>query len=54
MIGFSNDNSSVTIIEGDPAQTVCLEVKEQGLRLDPFDMVQINIMIESEIPGEIS
>ena len=54
VIGFSNDNSSVTIIEGDPPQTICLEVKEQGLRLDPFDRVPINIMIEPEIPGEVS
>ena len=50
VIGFSNDNSSVIITEGDPAQTICLEVKAEGLRLDPFDTVPLNIRIE-EIPG---
>ena len=54
VIGFSNDNSSVTIIEGDPAQTICLQVKEEGLMLDPFDTVQINIEIDSDIPGAVS
>ena len=44
----------MTMIEGDPPQTIYLEVEEQGLRLDPFDIVPINIMIESEIPGEVS
>ena len=54
MIGFSNDNSSVTIVEGDPAQTICLQVKEEGLMLDPFDTVVINVKIDSDIPGGVS
>ena len=52
VIGFSNDNSSVTTTEGDSAQTICLEVKPEGLRLDPFDTVPLNIRIE-EVPGMI-
>ena len=54
VIGFSNDNSSVTIVEGDPAQTICLEVKEEGLMLDPFDAFVINVEIDPDIPGGVS
>ena len=52
IIGFSDDNLSV--IEGYPAQTVCLEVKGEGWLLDPFDFVPINIEIDSDIPGAVS
>ena len=54
VIGFSNDNSSVAITEAGPSQTICLEVKEEGLALDPFDIVPLNIEIDSEIPGAVT
>ena len=44
----------MTIIEGSPAQIICLEVKPEGLPLDPFDLVEINIEIDSDIPGGVS
>ena len=46
MLGFSNDNSSVTVNEGGPAQTICVDVKPEGLPLDPFDRVTLNLGIE--------
>ena len=53
MIGFSNDNSSVVITERGPSQTICLEVKEEGLALETFDNVPLNIEIDSGIPGTV-
>ena len=32
---------------------ICLEVKEEGLALDPHDIVPLNIEIDSEIPGAV-
>ena len=53
VIGFSNTNSSVAITEGGPSQTICLEVKEEGLALDFHDIVPLKIEIDSEIPGAV-
>ena len=43
VIGFSDSNSSVTVMEGGPAQVVCVDIKPQGLPLDPFDFVPLNL-----------
>ena len=45
-MGFSADNSSITLSEGGPAQTVCVDVKPEGLSLDPFDRVPINLRVD--------
>ena len=41
VIGFAN--TSLALMEGDPAQLVCAEVKDFGLALDQFDRVPLNI-----------
>ena len=50
MLGFSDDNSSVTVNEGGPAKTICVDVKQEGLPLDPFDRVTLNLRTDG-IPG---
>ena len=43
VIGFSDSNTSVTFVEGGPSQIICADVKPEGLELDPFDSVPLNI-----------
>ena len=43
VIGFVRSNTSVTVEEGSPPQTVYIDVKPEGLPLDAFDNVPINI-----------
>ena len=43
MIGFANTSLAFNLMEGDPAQLVCAEVKDFGLGLDQFDRVPLNI-----------
>lgn len=46
VIGFVDSNTSVTVVEGGPSQTVCLFVRPEGLGLDAFDQVPIDIMTD--------
>ena len=43
VVGFVDSNTSVTVIEGNPPQAVYIEVKQEGLMLDAFDIVPVNI-----------
>ena len=47
VIGFSDSNSSVILVEGGAAQTICIDVKPYGLPLDPFD--QVPLIIQTDI-----
>ena len=47
VIGFSDSNSSVILVEGGSAQTICIDVKPYGLPLDPFD--QVPLIIQTDI-----
>ena len=46
VIGFSDSNSSVILVEGGPTQTVCVDVKPFGLPVDPFDQVPLIIQTD--------
>ena len=46
VIGFVDSNTSLTLIEGGTPQTVCFYVRPEGLELDLFDSVYINIRTE--------
>ena len=46
VIGFSDSNSSVILLEGGPTQTVCVDVKRYGLPIDPFDQVPLIIQTD--------
>ena len=43
VIGFADSNMSVAVIEGNPPQTVYIGVNQEGLALDTFDTIPINI-----------
>ena len=50
LIGFTETNTSLTLNEGGVAQTICVEIKHEGLRLDPQDIV---ILTMTAVPEEL-
>ena len=47
VIGFSDFNSPVTVVEGGPTQTICIDVNPHGLPLDQFD--EVTLIIQTDI-----
>ena len=47
LLGFVDSNSSVILTEGGENQLVCVDIKSEGLPLDPFDYIPLTIRTES-------
>ena len=47
LLGFIDTNSSVILTEGGENQKVCVDIKPEGLPLDPFDYIPLTIRTES-------
>ena len=47
LLGFVDSNSSVILTEGGINQAICVDIKPEGLPLDPFDYIPLTIRTES-------
>ena len=52
IIGFVDANRSLTIREGGPVMSVCADTKPEGLPVDNFDFITVDIVPEPRQLGK--